>query len=157
LTICVVLYSSSSTSFSANARIVVYSEPTCLAKDSSSLYRLFGTKTTYTSALDAMEKIHVTVPDSCHPIMFYLFKRHGIRFLGGKEDIVAMDKRLSRLRQEVLEAADQGKTGLCPEDIAQLWKWKWNVKEEDDNLLTDTGVQETQQIGMSSTLTGTSL
>ena len=137
---------------------VVYSEEsssviTCLAtatdKDRKCLHRLYGTKTTYQDAVESIKESITNdwkIDDNCSPISLYLFKRHAIRFPDGK-DIPAMEKALNKVRKRVLEAASRGKTALCKEDIDVLRKWKLSITPEDDNLITDSGVKETEKIG----------
>ena len=136
---------------------VVYSENpssppvTCLAtdKDKKCLHRLYGTKTTYQDAVESI-KDSITknwkIDDKCSPISLYLFKRHAIRFPDG-EDIPDMKKALNKVRERVLKAASRGKTFLCQEDIDVLRTWKFSMTPEDDNLITDSGVKETERIG----------
>lgn len=110
-------------------------------------HRLYGTKTTYADALNhIIAGENVTIPSSCKPVMFYLFKRHAIRFPDG-EDIPDMENKLERLKQQSLEAHANGKSGLCSSEVESLRKWRINMKPEDDNQITESGLRETAEIG----------
>ena len=114
----------------------------------SAEHRLYGTKTTYS---DSLLHIHpwsnATIPASCQPVMFYMFQRHAIRYPDG-EDIPEMDQMLQDFRDQIVAAADSGKSGLCSQAIDQLRSWRLNMKPDDDNLVTASGVAETGDIGM---------
>lgn len=78
--------------------------------------------------------------------MLYMFKRHAIRYPDG-EDIPDMESKLQSLKQQALAAHINGRSGLCPEAIHGLQNWRINMKPEDDNLITASGLKETAEIG----------
>jgi len=136
----------------------VKSEPstalTCLAtstpEERKCLHRLYGTKTTYTDAYDYINedsRQELRIPSTCTPQSLYLFKRHGIRYPDG-EDVPEMERTLNGIRDAIVTAFDQGRTGLCREDIDILRNWNLGIKPEDDNLITEHGFTETKRIGM---------
>jgi hypothetical protein len=75
-----------------------------------------------------------------------MFKRHAIRYPDG-EDIPEMDQVLRSLRDEIMRAYANGKSGLCGNDIQSLRRWQINMRPEDDNHITATGNSESAQIG----------
>lgn len=89
-------------------------------------------------------------------MMFYLFKRHGIRYPDG-EDIPEIENLLEELRQQLeifhsthkTSSGQPGSPVLCDEDVEIIRKWRINMKETDDNLITDTGATEISTIGKS--------
>lgn len=119
----------------------------CHSSDDSP-YRFYGTKTTYTNAINHLKRNvrNVSIPNSCSPQMVYLFKRHAIRYPDGK-DIPVMKKVLESLRNHIMEAAKSGNVNMCTKDIELLRSWTSKMKPEDDNSITETGFKETESIG----------
>lgn len=134
------------------AFVVAGEEGTCRLCSSTTVthsHKLHGTKTTYNTARSHITGVpNVTIPSSCKPAMLYMFKRHAIRYPDG-EDIPEMEQILERIRGQALVAHANGQSGLCAKDIENLRKWMINMKPEDDNLITTSGVQETAEIGTS--------
>lgn len=113
--------------------------------------RFYGTKTTYSvakAALDSNTADEPRVPANCQPIMLYFVGRHAIRYPDG-EDIVEMSRVLSELQKQIITASEKGLTQLCEQDLHSIRNWELKMNETDDNRISDTGVRETQRIGMS--------
>lgn len=119
----------------------------CQSTDDSP-HRFYGTKTTYTNAINYLKRNvkKFSIPDSCSPQMVYLFKRHAIRYPDG-QDIPVMKKVLETLRNHIIEEAKAGNVNMCKRDIDSLKSWTLNMKPEDDNSITETGFKETESIG----------
>ena len=130
----------------------------CLSPNPSKQHFLFGTKTTYTEAHKLIKKssqsINDVVPSECEPVMFYLFKRHGIRYPDG-DQIPEIEHALEELKQNLLNfhathktsSGQPGSPVLCDEDVEMIRKWQINMKQSDDNLISDTGATEISTIG----------
>lgn len=111
-------------------------------------HRFFGTKTTYTNAFNHLKTNakNVSIPESCSPVMVYVFKRHAIRY-PERNDILVMNKVLGDIRDYILDAATTGSVNMCQKDIESLQNWTLNMKPEDDNSITESGFKETESIG----------
>lgn len=130
----------------------------CLSNDPNKLHPLFGTKTTYTEAVKLIKKssdlLSNAVPPQCQAVSFYLFKRHGIRYPDG-ENIPEIENLLEELKNQLVNFHSTHRTSsgqpespvVCEEDVEMIRKWRINMKESDDNLITDTGATEIASIG----------
>lgn len=58
-----------------------------------------------------------------------------------------MESKLESLKQLSLTSHVNGRSGLCAEAIEGLRNWRINMKPEDDNLITASGLKETAEIG----------
>ena len=122
-------------------------EGSCSACPVTATHRLYGTKTKYSDAQrHIVSSVNASIPPTCEPIMLYLFKRHAIRYPDG-EDIPEMNQTLEDIKRKALAAHAAGKSSLCPSAIEQLRNWRIGMRPEDDNLITTSGVKETQEIG----------
>ena len=121
-------------------------QPVCPADGKMSIHRFFGTKTLYQKSHAFIQNNvkNISIPESCEPIMFYMFKRHAIRYPDG-EEIVLMDKFLNQVRKLIVQ--DSPDRYLCQEDIRAFKNWNLNMVQENDNDITESGIIETKSIG----------
>jgi len=123
---------------------------TSTPKESNFLHRLYGFKTTYTDAYDFINqhpRQELRIPSTCTPQSLYIVKRHGIKYPKGA-DIIEMETTLNEIRDAIVTAFDQGRTGLHGEDIDLLRNWNLGIKPEDDNVIAEHGFTEIKSIGM---------
>ncbi|XP_023339715.1 multiple inositol polyphosphate phosphatase 1 [Eurytemora carolleeae] len=105
---------------------------------------IFGTKTSYFPV--ANQNTSIPTPPGCSPVMFWHLARHGTRY-PGKDDIENMRDNLSRLRDEMIAAWNDGKGNLSSEIILQLKNWTLLPTPEDDKLITTSGRKEHFEMG----------
>ncbi|OQR67650.1 multiple inositol polyphosphate phosphatase 1-like [Tropilaelaps mercedesae] len=118
----------------------------CYAENKDNWYRYYAPKTdySYSTGLRDTNVSEYSVP-GCEPVMLYLFSRHSARFpdLG---DLLKMSQMLHKVREWILEAAEQGKTKLCDKDIEELRNWKQGYSFSDAALSMDQGNIDTHMI-----------
>lgn len=76
----------------------------------------------------------------------WIIVRHGTRN-PGDDDIKEMAVRGPQLVSLVLKAHKEGKGELCKADLERLEKWKFDLKPENEKLLTNSGREELKTMG----------
>ena len=104
----------------------------------------FGTKTSYFKVANTDDG--VLEVDGCSPAMIWILARHGTRN-PGDDDILMMAENLPRLQDEIITAWQEGRGNMEEEDIIKLIEWTFDLDIEDENILTESGHQEHQQMG----------
>ena len=107
---------------------------------------LFATKTTYHQAyfklLQNDNQIRdFKIPAQCRQKMFYLVCRHATRY-PSKKKITRMQDQLYLFKDKIIAA-----NNLDLDLIEKFKNWKLRIQLDDDNRISDTGFQETRELG----------
>ena len=86
------------------------------------------------------------LPSHCSLGLVWLLARHGTRN-PSLADMKEMATSLPKLRENILAAWEDGKTGLDSEKVEALREWRWEKAGEEDNVLTSSGQLELWLLG----------
>jgi len=120
------------------------SAPTSCYADQPDKYNFFSTKT---SGFEIAERntTPVSMP-GCQPKSFWMIVRHGTR--NPSDDAIReIANDGNKLAQEIVANHKAGRGKLCDADLDALSKWKWNVTEDQEKMLTDSGRREQRELG----------
>ena len=104
----------------------------------------FGTKTSYFNVANTDDE--TLEVEGCSPVMIWILARHGTRN-PGDDNILKMADELPRLRDEIVTAWQEGRGNMLEKDIIRMIEWSFDLTVEDENILTESGHQEHQQMG----------
>jgi hypothetical protein len=126
------------------------------------LPRLFGTKTLYKDAREAIRRLddHLPKPfdddslehehkdlikDGCSPVVLYFMGRHSARFPDG-EDIEKYNKDLLELIKRMNSTPASAPRGACRKMRQDFLRWTPVMQFKHDNLITEVGGAEEREI-----------
>lgn len=127
-----------------NGSVSMHNPFYCYAEPIRPQQSLFAFHTAYESS-----RGHTIDPNvsQCAPSRFWLFIRHGTRFLQ-TGDLSRLFEHGERLHREILENYDSGRSSLCASDIQLIRNWKLDPNMTFDNAdeLTVAGWGESRQL-----------
>ena len=73
--------------------------------------------------------------EGCRPALFWNLARHGTRN-PGDDDILEMGDTLPSIRDQIVNAWEEGGGAMEEEDIIRFLEWNFDLSIEDDSSLT---------------------
>ena len=112
----------------------------------ASKHHLYATKTSYHQAYykllnNSFQINNYKPPEQCKPKLFYMICRHATRY-PSKKKITKMQARMYAFRDRLI-----ANSTLNADQIKQFKNWQLRMQLNDDNRISDTGFQETRQLG----------
>ncbi|XP_049873023.1 multiple inositol polyphosphate phosphatase 1-like [Pectinophora gossypiella] len=107
-------------------------------------FQMFGSKTPYDTGRGDLRDFKKL--EGCEAVSLWSIHRHGNRNPGSS--VTAAVKVIAGLKDQIVQAFDQGSSLLCATDIDEFRKWTWNeTLETTPSYLTGVGYEELYGIG----------
>ena len=118
----------------------------CQSRSAQGSRRWMSTKTGYTQVAKSLPPAEEISVPGCEAVHLWTVVRHGTRYPSDKA-IKLMTNTLPELRERIVSAANDGRSGLCPQDVKLLQDWSVVLEEKQEKRLHEEGGREMVLLG----------